>query len=359
MSRGATDRADRRARCGAARGARLGAGSGGDRARLAGDGRDERGGVRRGQPLRGRPLRRLRLHQPRAARRERVRADLRARHGSRHDDAREPGPGRRRRQQHLAQPGRHARLPLCRVRLAGDQHARDGPAAEARLPARPPDRGERADQPGRRPHRRRSGRRRVLAADHGRRRRDRLRDARQEPLRRRRGRQRAHRHLRPHGECGRDRARVARPHGRRHQRRPSGRRVLSVDVRRRALRRVRHRGGGRHGRGRELRRRRGRARPRGGHDDAREPGDGREWRAGRLPLLAPAALGRRFEDRVRVPGRQPRLDLAPGRGDALASPQRLRPRHGGGDNGAGQPRERAERGAGQRPLGRAAGPRDL
>ena len=67
VSRGATDRADRRARCGAARGARLGARSGGDRARLAGDGRDERGGLRRRQPLRGRPLRRLRLHQPRAA----------------------------------------------------------------------------------------------------------------------------------------------------------------------------------------------------------------------------------------------------------------------------------------------------
>ena len=41
-------------------------------------------------------------------------------------------------------------------------------------------------------------------------------------------------------------------HGRRHQRRTPGRRLLHVDLRRRALRRVRHRGGERHRRGREL-----------------------------------------------------------------------------------------------------------
>ena len=81
--------------------------------------------------------------------------------------------------------------------------------------------------------------------------------------------------------------------------RPAGRRLLHVDLRRRALRRVRHRGGERHRRGRELRRRRGRARPRRRHDDARQPGDGRQRRAGRLPLLTPAALGRRLEGRVR------------------------------------------------------------
>ena len=142
--------------------------------------------------------------------------------------------------------------------------------------------------------------------------------------------------------------------------RPAGRRLLHVDLRRRALRRVRRRGGEPHRRGRELRRRRGRARPRRGHDDAREPGDGRHRCAGRLPLVG-SRRSRPTARRVAfaTAGRQPRLDLEPGPGDALASPQRLRPRPGRRHHGARQPRERGERGARQRRLRRPAGARDL
>ena len=82
-------------------------------------------------------------------------------------------------------------------------------------------------------------------------------------------------------------------------------------------------------------------------------------RAGRLSLVAPAALGRRLARRVRVARRQPRLDLEPGPGDALASSQRLRPRPGRRHHDARQPRERGQRGARQRRLRRPAGARDL
>ena len=297
----------------------------------------------------------------RAAAGERHGADLPARHGGGDDDAGQQGPGRRARQRRLARPGDHARLPLRGVGLGTPRTWSRTPQTERLVYRRDLQTGTNvlisraSGADGAIPDStgafvpRMSADGNVVA----------FTSTRHEPVGRGHRRQQLQGRVRPRGEHEHDRARVPHVHGRRHQR-PAGRRLLHVDLRRRALRRVRRRRG-------EPDRRRTRTPSRdvvvrdrvAGTTTLVSRATGAAGAPGDYSLAAPADLGRRHARRVRDRGRQPRLALEPGPGDALASPQRLRPRHGRRHHGAGQSRERGERGARQRRLRRPARPRDL